>query len=914
MKNFIRLSFTFFSAVVLSACGGSSGGSQSSGQSQPVAASNTTPVANAGEDIVELFSSQSIELNGTASRDADGDSLTYSWSVTSQPSGSDVTLQNSSSPTAIFRPTQAGVYSFTLVVTDSSNASSRDTVTVTLNPPPPQSMDIYKLERAFGDAEYDTVNHRVIYLSGQSLIVVNRDGATREIPVPLPSSRLSIAPDGQTVAVSHETAVSHVHLDSGEILNTVEIDFDFGPPNNPSLPLFTDVVMGKENYAYLFSSGQNPPTVAVDLVSGNVSIAFDDRVRNLYGINPIEAESLAKLSPDGETIYSIGLNAIERLKIMGPDLLNLRYDGDFNGLLNDPSLAACPDIWMGIDGDFLTACHFVWRASNDPELDRDFIFRLGETRNTIEHASASKFNRNWYIIDTGEPFSYVKSGSEKINVYDVDTGRARPSIDLPNQDSGAEFDWIAKYVFASQTSDALFILAVDNAETPNEHALLVYNEASIRNDMSNIPPVANVPRYLSSRVGTDIVINATESHDPEGDDLSYQWSLIEKPEASELTLSNMTSETLGFAPDVKGVYNVALRVNDGNQSSPVSLTTLSVFDAEEAFDFRLDTGAIDAVFNKTLNAMVYLSDETPELIILDLENNSRKTVPLDMFGIRLGLSPDKNFAAVSHDNLITLVDLRQAMVVDTQITALNGGSLVLDQKNHAHMSPSFNFFESLYSAEDVIYSIDFEQDKVEPGSFAYKNSELKIHPTWPVIYGTSRGISPADIYRWDISSFPNQSGLDSPYHGDYDIGFNLWMNEAGDDILTNGTSIFQASTDVSFDMIYKDTLGGNLNRLYSADHSAAKGRWVTTTRDARLINEDDLLPTVFKEYYLFEDISFEQLDTVAIDPIRTLIGNKDVSGHQISFSENGDKVHLLMEASGINDSLTVRTINFVEDP
>jgi len=81
-----------------------------------------------------------------------------------------------------------------------------------------------------------------------------------------------------------------------------------------------------------------------------------------------------------------------------------------------------------------------------------------------------------------------------------------------------------------------------------------------------------------------------------------------------------------------------------------------------------------------------------------------------------------------------------------------------------------------------------------------------------------------------------------------------------------------------------------------------------------LINEDDLLPTVFKEYYLFEDISFEQLDTVAIDPIRTLIGNKDVSGHQISFSENGDKVHLLMEASGINDSLTVRTINFVEDP
>jgi len=247
--------------------------------------------------------------------------------------------------------------------------------------------------------------------------------------------------------------------------------------------------------------------------------------------------------------------------------------------------------------------------------------------------------------------------------------------------------------------------------------------------------VANVPRYLSSRVGTDIVINATESHDPEGDDLSYQWSLIEKPEASELTLSNMTSETLGFAPDVKGVYNVALRVNDGNQSSPVSLTTLSVFDAEEAFDFRLDTGAIDAVFNKTLNAMVYLSDETPELIILDLENNSRKTVPLDMFGIRLGLSPDKNFAAVSHDNLITLVDLRQAMVVDTQITAF---------------------------------------------------------------YGTSRGISPADIYRWDISSFPNQSGLDSPYHGDYDIGFNLWMNEAGDDILTNGTSIFQASTDVSF--------------------------------------------------------------------------------------------------------------------
>ena len=90
---------------------------------------NISPIANAGIDQAAQIG-QSVMLDGSASSDADGDPLTFYWTIIEQPSGSDVTLSNSDSVTPEFTPDLAGLYIIELVVSDSEGSSTSDSVTV----------------------------------------------------------------------------------------------------------------------------------------------------------------------------------------------------------------------------------------------------------------------------------------------------------------------------------------------------------------------------------------------------------------------------------------------------------------------------------------------------------------------------------------------------------------------------------------------------------------------------------------------------------------------------------------------------------------------------------------------------------------------------------------------------------------
>jgi PKD domain len=61
---------------------------------------NSRPVANAGTDQTVLVGA-TVQLDGSASRDADGDALLYRWSLTAVPLGSIALL---SDPSAV-KPT-----------------------------------------------------------------------------------------------------------------------------------------------------------------------------------------------------------------------------------------------------------------------------------------------------------------------------------------------------------------------------------------------------------------------------------------------------------------------------------------------------------------------------------------------------------------------------------------------------------------------------------------------------------------------------------------------------------------------------------------------------------------------------------------------------------------------------------------
>jgi hypothetical protein len=96
---------------------------------------NSAPVANAGPDQSGQVGTQ-VTLDGRGSTDADGDSLTFTWTWQSRPIGSGAVLQQGDFPQPFFTPDVAGLYTLQLIVNDGLRNSAPDTITVTVAPRP----------------------------------------------------------------------------------------------------------------------------------------------------------------------------------------------------------------------------------------------------------------------------------------------------------------------------------------------------------------------------------------------------------------------------------------------------------------------------------------------------------------------------------------------------------------------------------------------------------------------------------------------------------------------------------------------------------------------------------------------------------------------------------------------------------
>jgi hypothetical protein len=88
----------------------------------------TLPAANAGSNIVATVG-QTVTLNGSASSDPNGKTLSYLWA---QTGGTRFSLSNSNTAPPSFTPSLAGVYVFGLNVYDGTGTSSPSSVTVTV--------------------------------------------------------------------------------------------------------------------------------------------------------------------------------------------------------------------------------------------------------------------------------------------------------------------------------------------------------------------------------------------------------------------------------------------------------------------------------------------------------------------------------------------------------------------------------------------------------------------------------------------------------------------------------------------------------------------------------------------------------------------------------------------------------------
>ena len=125
-RHFLKSLLAFIGVLVLcanlSGCGG--------GTTTATATTNVAPTANPGASQNVLVGAV-VSMDGSASKDPDGGTLTFKWTLIGKPVGSAATLTNSSYPNPKFTADLAGNYVLSLVVNDGKKDSAVASVSVT---------------------------------------------------------------------------------------------------------------------------------------------------------------------------------------------------------------------------------------------------------------------------------------------------------------------------------------------------------------------------------------------------------------------------------------------------------------------------------------------------------------------------------------------------------------------------------------------------------------------------------------------------------------------------------------------------------------------------------------------------------------------------------------------------------------
>lgn len=97
-------------------------------------------------------------------------------------------------------------------------------------------------------------------------------------------------------------------------------------------------------------------------------------------------------------------------------------------------------------------------------------------------------------------------------------------------------------------------------------------------------------------IGEATTIDAIRSCDPEGGSLSFEWSLLSKPEGSQASV-NQGGAQLVFTPDTAGDYLLQLVVANGERSSHPAYALVSATTDSDSWTTGGGPGATDRCGN-----------------------------------------------------------------------------------------------------------------------------------------------------------------------------------------------------------------------------------------------------------------------------------------------------------------------------
>ena len=218
--------------------------------------------------------------------------------------------------------------------------------------------------------------------------------------------------------------------------------------------------------------------------------------------------------------------------------------------------------------------------------------------------------------------------------------------------------------------------------------------------------------------------------------------------------------------------------------------------------YMLPNDVVDAEYAKATDLLVYVAADAT-LNIYHPDTKSLSSVALSYIPTCVSIAPDGTKAVVGHDAHVTYVDLMAETVLTTNSVSCDALDIVLTNNGWAYVFPN-HYGWTHFSCINI--STPNAMETLQTGHNIYGGTKGKLHPSGNYIYGADNGLSPADIEKYDIQDGTAQYLYDSPYHGDYYMGGDLWFEENGERLFTRAGTVFKTSETQSMDMIYNGTI------------------------------------------------------------------------------------------------------------
>jgi len=564
-------------------------------------ASNTAPVADAGDNQSVTLPVNSVQLQGSGN-DTDGSVISYQWKMISGPDS--FTIADSSSSITQVTGLVEGVYFFELTVTDDQGAVGKDVVQVVINPASNtapvadagdnQSVTLpvnsVQLQGSGNDADGSVVSYQWKMISGpdSSTIADSSSSITQVTGLAqgVYSFELTVTDDQGAIGKD----VTQVTVFPGENINTPPVA-NAGSNQSVTLPV---------NSVQLQGSGNDADSSVVSyqwkMISGPDSFTIAD-----------SSSSTTQVTGLVEGVYSFELTVTDNQEAVGKDVVQIVVNPAPNIA---PVADAGPNITItlpnnkvslsgkGTDSDGAIASYF-WEKIAGPSNYK--IDNSSSANTTVSNLVEGSYSFQLTVKDNkgaiGKDVVQITVNPAP-NVAPVADAGPNITITLPNNKvslsgKGTDSDGaIASYFWEKIAGPSNY--KIDNSSSANitvsnlvegsySFQLTVKdNKGAIGKDVvqitvnpaPNIAPVADAGPNITITLPNNKVSLSGKGTDSDGAIASYFWEKIAGP--SNYKIDNSSSANTAVSNLVEGSYSFQLTVKDNKDAIGKSVVQVIV--------------------------------------------------------------------------------------------------------------------------------------------------------------------------------------------------------------------------------------------------------------------------------------------------------------------------------------------------